>query len=99
MATLTLAETTPVTEAAQLQADLRRAGIEPFAWVINSSLVTSGTTDPLLRQRIVSERSVADDHVEIKKIIRRLPGMWAKMAKLKEPLEIQTNGGVLGIKG
>ena len=49
--------------------------------------------------KIVSERSVADDHVEIKKIIQRLPGMWAKMAKLKEPLEIQTNGGVLGIKG
>jgi arsenite-transporting ATPase len=30
---VTLAERTPVSEAAQLQADLRRAGIEPFAWV------------------------------------------------------------------
>jgi arsenite/tail-anchored protein-transporting ATPase len=52
---VTLAETTPVTEAAELQADLRRAGIEPFAWVINGSLVGSRTNDPLLRQRIAGE--------------------------------------------
>ncbi|MDO9194027.1 MAG: arsenical pump-driving ATPase, partial [Undibacterium sp.] len=35
---VTLAETTPVLEAAGLQTDLRRAGIEPWAWVINNSL-------------------------------------------------------------
>jgi hypothetical protein len=35
---VTLAETTPVLEAANLQADLRRAGIEPWAWVINNSV-------------------------------------------------------------
>jgi len=52
-----LAETTPVTEAAGLQADLRRAGIEPFAWIINSSLAAAGSTDPLLRQRIAGERT------------------------------------------
>jgi arsenite-transporting ATPase len=52
---VTLAETTPVTEAAQLQADLRRAGIEPFAWVINASLAASGSKDPVLRQRILRE--------------------------------------------
>ncbi|MCX5741527.1 MAG: AAA family ATPase, partial [Proteobacteria bacterium] len=50
-----LAEATPVAEAAQLQADLRRAAIEPFAWVINSSLAAAGSTDPLLRRRIESE--------------------------------------------
>jgi arsenite-transporting ATPase len=50
-----LAETTPVSEAAQLQADLRRAGIEPYAWVINSSLAAAGSSDPLLRQRIARE--------------------------------------------
>ncbi len=32
---VTLAETTPVLEAANLQQDLRRAGIEP--WVVNNS--------------------------------------------------------------
>jgi arsenite-transporting ATPase len=52
---VTLAETTPVSEAAQLQADLRRAHIEPFAWVINSSLAATGSTDPVLRQRIAGE--------------------------------------------
>jgi len=50
-----LPETTPVSEAAQLQADLRRAGIEPYAWVINSSLAAAGSTDPVLRQRIAHE--------------------------------------------
>ena len=30
---VTLAETTPVLEAAHLQDDLRRAGIEPWAWI------------------------------------------------------------------
>ena len=53
---VTLAETTPVSEAAQLQADLRRAGVEPFAWVINSSLAASGARDPLLRSRVAIEQ-------------------------------------------
>lgn len=52
---VTLAETTPVTEAAELQADLRRAGIEPFAWVVNATVTASGTNDPLLRRRMASE--------------------------------------------
>src|ERR1019366_6767800 len=41
MLVVTLAESTPVHEAERLQADLRRAGIEPFGWVINSSLAAS----------------------------------------------------------
>ncbi len=52
---VTLAETTPVTEAAQLQDDLRRAGIEPFAWVINSSLAAAAPKDPLLVERAQTE--------------------------------------------
>jgi arsenite-transporting ATPase len=48
---VTLAEATPVHEAERLQADLARAGITPFAWVINQSLLASGTHDPLLAQR------------------------------------------------
>lgn len=50
-----LAETTPVSEAAQLQTDLRRAEIQPYAWVINSSLAAAGSSDPLLQQRIAGE--------------------------------------------
>lgn len=52
---VTLPEPTPVLEAAQLQADLRRAGIEPFAWVINASLAAAHPTDPLLFQRAAAE--------------------------------------------
>lgn len=52
---VTLAETTPVSEAARLQDDLRRADIEPFAWVINGSLAATGSSDPCLKQRIAAE--------------------------------------------
>src|SRR5690606_20361080 len=48
---VTLAETTPVLEAADLQDDLLRAGITPWAWVINNSLVAATTTSPLLARR------------------------------------------------
>ena len=55
MLVVTLAESTPVHEADRLQADLRRAGIEPFGWIINASLATSGTTHPTLRARAAAE--------------------------------------------
>jgi arsenite-transporting ATPase len=48
---VTLPEATPVHEAERLQGDLARAGIKPFAWVIDQSLLASGTDDPLLTQR------------------------------------------------
>jgi arsenite/tail-anchored protein-transporting ATPase len=55
MLIVTLPETTPVLEAAALQDDLRRAQIEPWAWVINSSLAAAGPSDPLLVARAQSE--------------------------------------------
>ncbi len=58
---VTLAETTPVSEAAQLQADLRRARIEPFAWIINGSLAAAGSRDPLLERRIAAELVQIDE--------------------------------------
>ena len=48
---VTLPEATPVHEAAQLQRDLRRAEIEPYAWVINQSLLPLDVSDPVLRGR------------------------------------------------
>ena len=48
---VTLAESTPVHEAAALQADLRRADIEPHGWIINQSLAASETEEPLLAAR------------------------------------------------
>lgn len=48
---VTLPEATPVHEAAQLQRDLQRAEIEPYAWIINQSLLPLSVTDPVLRGR------------------------------------------------
>ncbi|BCM76795.1 MULTISPECIES: arsenical pump-driving ATPase [Aeromonas] len=48
---VTLPEPTPVQEAANLQADLRRAGIEPWAWVVNHVLSPAVVTSPLLALR------------------------------------------------
>ncbi|WP_374413425.1 arsenical pump-driving ATPase [Hydrogenophaga sp.] len=53
---VTLPEVTPVSQAAALQDDLRRARIEPWAWVLNKSIAASGTTDPLLQARLAGER-------------------------------------------
>jgi len=53
---VTLPETTPVLEAAHLQNDLQRAGIEPWGWIINSSLAAAKTHHPLLQKRAQSER-------------------------------------------
>jgi arsenite/tail-anchored protein-transporting ATPase len=55
MILVALPESTPVQEASDLQDDLRRADIEPFAWVINSSLVASHPSDPLLAARAWQE--------------------------------------------
>lgn len=51
-----LPETTPVSEASALQDDLRRAAIEPYAWVINRSLAGTATRDPVLAARAAGER-------------------------------------------
>lgn len=63
---VTLPEATPVHEAAFLQEDLRRAGIEPYAWVINQTLAESGSRDPLLAARGQNEwphiNEVAREH-------------------------------------
>ena len=51
-----LPEVTPVSQAAALQDDLRRASIEPYAWVLNKSVLAAGTHDPLLAARLAGER-------------------------------------------
>lgn len=48
---VTLPEPTPVHEAAELQADLQRAQIEPWAWVINQSFARAVTSEPVLQAR------------------------------------------------
>lgn len=56
---VTLPETTPILEAAELQEDLRRGCVEPWAWV-NASLAASGSRHPLLAARAEGERG----HIE-----------------------------------
>jgi arsenite-transporting ATPase len=56
---VSLPETTPMREAGALQDDLKRAGIKPYAWLINQSLsMLSGISDPLLLSRAHAEVEV-----------------------------------------
>jgi arsenite-transporting ATPase len=57
---VTLPEVTPVSQAAALQDDLRRAGIEPYAWVLNKSILAAGTHDRLLSARLAGEQKQMD---------------------------------------
>jgi len=65
---VTLAETTPVLEAAGLNSELERAQIHPWAWVINNSLAAAEPTSPLLRRRAAAEiaqiATVRDDYAD-----------------------------------
>jgi len=70
---VTLPEATPVHEAAQMQRDLLRAEIQPYAWVINQSLLPLTVTDPVLRGRQSHEakfiREVITEHAQRTAII------------------------------
>jgi len=85
----TLAETTPVLEAANLQADLRRAGIEPWAWIINTSVAAASARSPLLRQRAANElreiNAVASQHAQryaVAPLLRNEPVGVARLLEL-----------------
>ncbi len=61
---VTHAEATPVHEAATLQRDLRRAAIEPYAWIINQSLASLKLKDPLLLERQYHEQQYIREVIE-----------------------------------
>ena len=52
---ITLPEATPVHEAARLSEDLERAGIAPYAWIVNQSLAAAGAEHPTLAARARDE--------------------------------------------
>ena len=52
---VTLPEATPIHEAMQLERDLARADIKPFAWIVNQTLTPLVVTDPVLRARRAHE--------------------------------------------
>ena len=81
---VTLAETTPVLEAASLQEDLRRAGIEPWAWIINNSVAAARPRSPLLRQRARNELR------EVEAVATRYAARYAVVPLLKdEPVGVE----------
>ncbi len=57
----TLAEATPTHEAKALQEDLQRAGITPYAWVVNKTFANSGTNNNLLCQKGLNELKYIDE--------------------------------------
>jgi arsenite-transporting ATPase len=79
---VTLAETTPVLEASNLQDDLKRAGIEPWAWIINNSVAATQINAPsasvLLRQRAHNELA------EIEIVVTRLAKRYALVPLMQE---------------
>ena len=64
-----LPEATPVHEAARLQEDLARAGITPYAWVVNQSFAATNTNDPVLSARADAELQYIN---EVKSLSRRV---------------------------
>ncbi len=64
---VTLAEATPVFEAERLLKDLNRADIFNTWWVVNQSLLMTGTSNPMLHARAQSEKKWLDRVMEISK--------------------------------
>jgi arsenite-transporting ATPase len=52
---VTLPEATPTHEAKDLQEDLKRAGIKPYAWIINRSFALTNSSNNLLCQKALNE--------------------------------------------
>lgn len=83
---VTLPEATPVHEAAALQRDLARAGIHPFAWVINQSLTPLRVTDPVLVRRRAHE---ARFHAEVAGLAPRVAVVpWSAQGKTEAHLDL-----------
>lgn len=77
---VTLPETTPVLEAEGLVEDLARAEIHPWAWVVNSSLLAAGPTEPLLARRAASEATL------IERVAERAERVAVVPVQLEEPV-------------
>lgn len=87
---VTLAETTPVLEAEELQQDLERAGIHPWAWVVNNSIAAAHPDSAFLRQRAANELEQIDrvralaDRVAIIPLLPREPIGETLLAELTD---------------
>lgn len=85
---VTLPETTPVLEAANLQSDLERAGIHPWGWIINNSLSVAQTHSPLLclraQQELPQIEAVKNQHASRIALVPVLASEPTGIEKLRE---------------
>ena len=87
---VTLPEPTPVAEARVLREDLARAGITPWAWVINNSLAAAGPQSPFLRKRAAAEQPYLDqvralsERVAVVPLLAREPAGEAALSLLAQ---------------
>ena len=77
---VTLPETTPVLEAVGLHDDLERAGIHPWAWVVNSSVAAAQPRSPFLIARAQAELE------QIAQVRNRAPRMAIVPLSVEEPV-------------
>ena len=70
-------------EAAQLQRDLVRADIHPFAWVINQSLLPLAVTDPVLVQRRAREGRFHDEVRTLSPRVALIPWTDTRTSRLE----------------
>ncbi|MCU0316131.1 MAG: arsenical pump-driving ATPase [Fimbriimonadaceae bacterium] len=80
-----LPEPTPVHEAMKLEADLKRAGIEPYGWVVNSSFAQTGVSEPLLAGKASKE---AGSVQEIKNLNQRYAVLPWEVQNAVRPVEV-----------
>ncbi len=96
---VTLAEPTPVAEARILQDDLERAGIHPWAWVVNSSLLAAHPESPFLQVRADHEaRQIAlvetlTDRVAIVPLMAQEPVGEERLAAVSHGEPVPVLGG------
>ncbi|MGB7982144.1 MAG: arsenical pump-driving ATPase, partial [Candidatus Nanopelagicales bacterium] len=90
---ITLAEPTPVLEAAELADDLERAGIHPWAWVINNSVAGARPRSPFLRQRALAEVDQIQaaarhaDRIALIPLLPQEPVGESRLADLAQPTQ------------
>jgi arsenite-transporting ATPase len=84
---VTLPEATPVHEATALQSDLLRAGIVPYAWIINQSLAPLQVTNPILRARRTHEQPFIREVME-RLAVRTALVPWHAEASTSAPLAV-----------
>jgi len=100
---VTLPETTPVLEAARLQSDLQRAGIVPWAWVVNQSLAAANARSPLLYRRALEEgpriAEVAHQYAKRHAVVptlREEPLGVQRLTALLNPVQTGSEAATLG---